>query len=158
MMCSKNMLPTFSLGPAMSPGSIVMSVFVCMLFITMFGWVGYAYFNPNTSSGRFLIKVSFKFSLIYINNFVKFQYRPGAWRWRQSGARYTAASIHMQLYRSQPCHNPISSYNITYYLYIALFSVVAWFTFQNFISQYEQLAHSESQQLVNLQPRVDTQK
>jgi len=65
-------------GPAMSPGSIVMSVFVCMLFITMFGWVGYAYFNPNTSSGRFLIK-----------------YRPGAWRWRQSGARYTAASIHM---------------------------------------------------------------
>jgi len=61
-------------------------------------------------------------------------------------------------YRSQPCHNPIPSYNITYYLYIALFSVVAWFTFQNFISQYEQLAHSESQQLVNLQPRVDTQK
>lgn len=65
-------------GPAMSPGGIVMSVFVCMLVITMFGWVGYAYFNPNTSSGRFLIK-----------------YRPGAWRWRQSGARYTAASIHM---------------------------------------------------------------
>lgn len=65
-------------GPAMSPGSIVVSVFVCMLVITLFGWVGYAYFNPNTSSGRFLIK-----------------YRPGAWRWRQSGARYTAASIHM---------------------------------------------------------------
>jgi hypothetical protein len=65
-------------GPAMSPGGIVMSVFVCMLVITLFGWVGYAYFNPNTSSGRFLIK-----------------YRPGAWRWRQSGARYTAASIHM---------------------------------------------------------------
>ena len=62
-------------------------------------------------------------------------------------------------YRSQPCHNPIPSYNITYYLYRArLFSVVAWFTFHHFISQYEQLAHSESQQLVNLQPRVDTQK
>lgn len=65
-------------GPAMSPGSIAVSVFVCMLVISLFGWVGYAYFNPNTSSGRFLIK-----------------YRPGAWRWRQSGARYTAASIHM---------------------------------------------------------------
>ena len=42
----------------MSPGGIVMSVFVCMLVITLFGWVGYAYFNPNTSSGRFLIKVT----------------------------------------------------------------------------------------------------
>jgi len=57
---------------------IVVSVFVCMLVISFCGWLGYAYFHPNTSSGRFLIK-----------------YRPGAWRWRQSGARYTAASIHM---------------------------------------------------------------
>ena len=41
----------------MSPGSIAVSVFVCMLVISLFGWVGYAYFNPKTSSGRFLIKV-----------------------------------------------------------------------------------------------------
>ena len=53
-----DILQGFSLGPAMSPGGIVMSVFVCMLVITLFGWVGYAYFNPNTSSGRFLIKVT----------------------------------------------------------------------------------------------------
>ena len=79
----------------MSPGGIVMSVFVCMLVITLFGWVGYAYFNPNTSSGRFLIKVTHICSHRIVSTFLLFQYRPGAWRWRQSGARYTAASIHM---------------------------------------------------------------
>lgn len=63
---------------SLNPGAIVGSVFTCMLLLTLLGWTGYAYFNPNTSSGRFLIK-----------------YRPGAWRWRQSGGRYTAASIHM---------------------------------------------------------------
>lgn len=63
---------------AVNPGGIVVSVFICMLVISFCGWAGFAYFNPNTASGRFLIK-----------------YRPGAWRWRQSGARYTAASIHM---------------------------------------------------------------
>jgi len=61
-----------------SPSTIVASVSSCLIIITLLGWVGYAYFNPNTASGRFLIK-----------------YRPGAWRWRQSGGRYTAASIHM---------------------------------------------------------------
>jgi len=61
-----------------NPGAIVGGIFSCLLILALVGWVGYAYFNPNTSSGRFLIK-----------------YRPGAWRWRQSGGRYTAASIHM---------------------------------------------------------------
>jgi len=66
-------------GPSsVNPGGIVVSVFICMLLLSFCGWLGFAYFNPNTASGRFLIK-----------------YRPGAWRWRQSGARYTAASIHM---------------------------------------------------------------
>jgi len=63
---------------SVATGSIVISLLVTLLVFTFFGWLGYAYFNPNTASGRFLIK-----------------YRPGAWRWRQSGARYTAASIHM---------------------------------------------------------------
>ena len=33
-------------------------IFSCLLILALVGWVGYAYFNPNTSSGRFLIKVS----------------------------------------------------------------------------------------------------
>jgi len=65
-------------GSRASTGSIVVSLLLTSLVIALAAWVGYAYFNPNSSSGRFLIK-----------------YRPGAWRWRQSGARYTAASIHM---------------------------------------------------------------
>merc|ERR1719225_2118043 len=65
-------------GSAVNPGGVVVSVFISMLLLSFCGWLGYAYFNPNTASGRFLIK-----------------YRPGAWRWRQSGGRYTAASIHM---------------------------------------------------------------
>jgi len=65
-------------GNGANPGAIVGAIFSCLLILALVAWVGYAYFNPNTSSGRFLIK-----------------YRPGAWRWRQSGGRYTAASIHM---------------------------------------------------------------
>ena len=42
----------------MSAGSIVVSVMITMLVITFCGWLGYAYFNPNTASGRFLIKVN----------------------------------------------------------------------------------------------------
>ena len=42
-------------------------------------WVFYAYRNPQTSSGQFLIR-----------------YRPAEWRWNSNGdTRYTAASIHM---------------------------------------------------------------
>ena len=78
-------------------GSVVVSVFITMLVISFLGWIGYAYFNPNTSSGRFLIKVYRDHHFIvykFINQVIS-QYRPGAWRWRQSGGRYTAASIHM---------------------------------------------------------------
>ena len=41
-------------------GSVVVSVFITMLVISFLGWIGYAYFNPNTSSGRFLIKVQLR--------------------------------------------------------------------------------------------------
>ena len=40
-----------------NPGAIVGGIFSCLLILALVGWVGYAYFNPNTSSGRFLIKV-----------------------------------------------------------------------------------------------------
>jgi len=65
-------------GSSVSPGGLTALVLIISLVITVFGWVGYAYFQPHTWSGQLLIK-----------------YRPGAWRWRQGGARYTAASIHM---------------------------------------------------------------
>jgi len=65
-------------GPPVNPGGLVTLVISILLVITFMGWIGYAYFYPHTWSGQILIK-----------------YRPGAWRWRQSGARYTAASIHM---------------------------------------------------------------
>ena len=44
----------------MHAGSIVISVFILVLVVTLCGWLGYAYFNPNTDSGRFLIKVRIK--------------------------------------------------------------------------------------------------
>lgn len=65
-------------GPPVNTGGLVTLVISILLVMTFFGWIGYAYFYPHTWSGQILIK-----------------YRPGAWRWRQSGARYTAASIHM---------------------------------------------------------------
>jgi len=65
-------------GPPVNPGGLVTLVISILLVVTFFAWIGYAYFYPHTWSGQILIK-----------------YRPGAWRWRQSGARYTAASIHM---------------------------------------------------------------
>ena len=42
---------------SVATGSIVISLLVTLLVFTFFGWLGYAYFNPNTASGRFLIKV-----------------------------------------------------------------------------------------------------
>nr|CAD7424589.1 unnamed protein product [Timema monikensis] len=41
-------------------------------------WIMYAYRNPHTASGQFLIRN-----------------RPSMWRWRRGEARYTAATIHM---------------------------------------------------------------
>eukprot|EP00092_Neocalanus_flemingeri_P080701 GFUD01100707.1.p1 GENE.GFUD01100707.1~~GFUD01100707.1.p1 ORF type:complete len:373 (+),score=56.81 GFUD01100707.1:61-1119(+) len=53
--------------PSISTGAVVL-VLVCILAIALFGWIGYAYLNPNTSSGRFLIRN-----------------RPGAERLREDG-------------------------------------------------------------------------
>eukprot|EP00092_Neocalanus_flemingeri_P034905 GFUD01037980.1.p1 GENE.GFUD01037980.1~~GFUD01037980.1.p1 ORF type:complete len:350 (+),score=58.49 GFUD01037980.1:103-1152(+) len=53
--------------PSISTGAVVL-VLVCLLAIALFGWIGYAYLNPNTSSGRFLIRN-----------------RPGAERMREDG-------------------------------------------------------------------------
>jgi len=64
---------------ALSAGSISAIVFFILLIMLAFGWTGYAYFFPHSASGQFLIRN-----------------RPGAWRWRMGGTRYTAASsIHM---------------------------------------------------------------
>lgn len=65
-------------GSSPGAGTVILSMLLPLLVISTLVWVAYAYFNPNTCSGRFLIK-----------------YRPAAWKWRQSGGRYTAASIHM---------------------------------------------------------------
>jgi len=65
-------------GPAINPGGLAALIIVLVLVVSLVGWTTYAYFTPHTWSGQLLIK-----------------YRPGAWRWRQGGARYTAASIHM---------------------------------------------------------------
>lgn len=57
------------------------SIFVILSLLSGLGlWVFYAYRNPQTASGQLLIK-----------------YRFNNWRWRNSEARYTAASIHMWL-------------------------------------------------------------
>ena len=45
-------------GSRASTGSIVVSLLLTSLVIALAAWVGYAYFNPNSSSGRFLIKVA----------------------------------------------------------------------------------------------------
>lgn len=64
---------------AISPGAITAIIFFILLITAAFSWTGYAYFFPHSASGQFLIKN-----------------RPGAWRWRMGGTRYTAASsIHM---------------------------------------------------------------
>lgn len=55
----------------------VLCSILALVFLAM-GWVFYAYTNPHTSSGQFLI-----------------QYRPNNWSWRRGEARYTAATIHM---------------------------------------------------------------
>lgn len=65
-------------GAAVSPGGLATLIILVCLVVTLVGWTGYAYFYPHTWSGQLLIK-----------------YRPSSWRWRQGGARYTAASIHM---------------------------------------------------------------
>eukprot|EP00092_Neocalanus_flemingeri_P056904 GFUD01067518.1.p1 GENE.GFUD01067518.1~~GFUD01067518.1.p1 ORF type:complete len:372 (+),score=64.82 GFUD01067518.1:42-1157(+) len=69
--------------PSISTGAVVL-VLMCILAIALFGWIGYAYLNPNISSGRFLISVICFFSdILYHISFL--QNRPGAERMREDG-------------------------------------------------------------------------
>lgn len=54
--------------------------FICILFVigSVISWTIYAYLNPHTISGQFLIR-----------------YRPSHWSLKRGEARYTAASIHI---------------------------------------------------------------
>ncbi|GAB0100567.1 Plexin domain-containing protein [Sergentomyia squamirostris] len=59
--------------------------FLIPIILIMSGilWVFYAYRNPHTKSGQFLIQLR------------GYKYRPSQWSWRRGEARYTAATIHM---------------------------------------------------------------
>ncbi|XP_046397942.1 plexin domain-containing protein 2 [Ischnura elegans] len=61
-----------------SASAIVLLVLVATLITGIGLWGLYAYRNPHTFSGQFLIK-----------------YRPSQWSWSRGEARYTAATIHM---------------------------------------------------------------
>ncbi|KPJ09064.1 hypothetical protein RR48_15205 [Papilio machaon] len=62
-----------------SPVGGAVAAFVLVALVCCFGaWILYAFKNPHTRSGQFLIK-----------------YRPSQWGWRRGEARYTAATIHM---------------------------------------------------------------
>ncbi|KRX81780.1 Plexin domain-containing protein 2 [Trichinella sp. T6] len=63
----------------LSSGGVVSLLFIISSIIGLVGWVIYAYYNPHTRSGQFLIR-----------------YRPSKWRLNgnRSGIRYTA-SVHM---------------------------------------------------------------
>ncbi|XP_060809492.1 plexin domain-containing protein 2 [Amyelois transitella] len=70
--------PSPSSTQSSSVGGVV-AAFVCIaLVLGLAGWTLYAFRNPTTRSGQFLIK-----------------YRPTQWNWRRGEARYTAATIHM---------------------------------------------------------------
>lgn len=59
-------------------GALFFLILIAMITGAGF-WVFYAYKNPTTGAGQFLIK-----------------YRPAEWRWNNGPeTRYTAASIHM---------------------------------------------------------------
>ncbi|XP_068617972.1 plexin domain-containing protein 2 [Battus philenor] len=64
---------------ARSPVGGAVAAFVLVAFVCcLAAWLLYAFKNPHTRSGQFIIK-----------------YRPSQWGWRRGEARYTAATIHM---------------------------------------------------------------
>ncbi|CAB3387956.1 Hypothetical predicted protein [Cloeon dipterum] len=58
--------------------AVAFGVLLSVLVLSFVVWAVYAYFNPHSSSGQFLIR-----------------YRPNQWQWRRGEARYMAATIHM---------------------------------------------------------------
>ncbi|XP_059615259.1 plexin domain-containing protein 2 isoform X2 [Phlebotomus argentipes] len=65
-------------GHSAGVGTVLGFLIPIILVLSGVLWVFYAYRNPHTKSGQFLI-----------------QYRPSQWSWRRGEARYTAATIHM---------------------------------------------------------------
>ncbi|XP_055716973.1 plexin domain-containing protein 1 isoform X2 [Phlebotomus papatasi] len=65
-------------GHSAGVGTVLGFLIPVVLILSGVLWVFYAYRNPHTKSGQFLI-----------------QYRPSQWSWRRGEARYTAATIHM---------------------------------------------------------------
>ncbi|CAK1588414.1 unnamed protein product [Parnassius mnemosyne] len=59
-------------------GGAVAAFVLVALVCCLAAWLLYAFKNPHTRSGQFIIK-----------------YRPSQWGWRRGEARYTAATIHM---------------------------------------------------------------
>ncbi|XP_055695197.1 plexin domain-containing protein 2 isoform X1 [Lutzomyia longipalpis] len=65
-------------GHSAGVGTVLGFLIPIVLILSGVLWILYAYRNPHTKSGQFLI-----------------QYRPSQWSWRRGEARYTAATIHM---------------------------------------------------------------
>ncbi|KAJ9580217.1 hypothetical protein L9F63_004117, partial [Diploptera punctata] len=63
---------------SMGISGIIGILFIIALVACLGIWALYAYRNPHTASGQFLIR-----------------YRPSQWSWKRGEARYTAATIHM---------------------------------------------------------------
>lgn len=73
-------------------GGTIFLVLASMLVLAFAGWLGYAYFNPMTTSGQCLIRVSA--ACARAREHTPSQYRPSRWRVPNSDVRYTA-SVHM---------------------------------------------------------------
>ncbi|XP_069690038.1 plexin domain-containing protein 2 isoform X1 [Periplaneta americana] len=63
---------------SMGISGVIGILFIIALVAGLGVWALYAYRNPHTASGQFLIR-----------------YRPSQWSWKRGEARYTAATIHM---------------------------------------------------------------
>ncbi len=55
----------------MSAGGVVAVIFIVGALVGLLAWVGYAYYNPHTPSGQFLIRVSNAIICLkfYLNDF-----------------------------------------------------------------------------------------
>uniref|UniRef100_A0A1L8E3F4 Putative extracellular protein tem7 n=2 Tax=Nyssomyia neivai TaxID=330878 RepID=A0A1L8E3F4_9DIPT len=70
-------------GHTSGVGTVLGFLIPIVLVLSGVLWVLYAYRNPHTKSGQFLIQLR------------GYKYRPSQWSWRRGEARYTAATIHM---------------------------------------------------------------
>lgn len=57
----------------MSAGGVVALLFVLGTVVALFGWIMYAYFNPQTPSGQFLIRVNcFTWQILKIGRILRY--------------------------------------------------------------------------------------